>query len=220
MTYLIGEYTRLYGQVTIGDGCLVEDNVIIGHPAPGDLRAVLTSLASCGNLTDIFDAAASRATRIGDDSIIRSGTIIYAGTSIGDRFDCGHNVIIRENVTLGNGVYVKNNTEIMKDVLVGNDCRLAGVVADNCRIGDAVSSFGVLTHTYRSYVPPRGHSEPDDRPMLEAPTLEHGSIVGRGALVIGSCVVGRDAVVAGNAIVRMNVPPGYLAVGNGRLIKR
>ena len=43
----------------------------------------------------------ARPLRIGDYAIIRSGTVIYANTTIGHRFQCGHHVLIRAEVTIG-----------------------------------------------------------------------------------------------------------------------
>ena len=40
---------------------------------------------------------------IGNNTKIRSGSIIYAGSRIGSNFDCGHNVVIREENKSGMG---------------------------------------------------------------------------------------------------------------------
>ena len=41
-------------------------------------------------------------TIIGDNAIIRSNTVIYRGVEIGDDFETGHNVVIREGTKIGN----------------------------------------------------------------------------------------------------------------------
>jgi len=54
----------------------IDEGVVLGYRYPGD----------------------SRPLRIGNYAIIRSGTVIYANTTIGDRFQCGHHVLIRAEV--------------------------------------------------------------------------------------------------------------------------
>lgn len=62
-------------------------------------------------------------TVIGEDAVIRSGTVIYPQTRIGNRFRTGHNVLIREKTIIGD------------DVLIGTN----SVVDGNCTIGSRVS---------------------------------------------------------------------------------
>src|SRR5581483_12047636 len=59
---------------------------------------------------------------IGPDAHVRSGSTIYLGSRIGARFRTGHNVVIREQCTIGDDVAVWSNT----------------VVDYGCRIGDRV----------------------------------------------------------------------------------
>jgi UDP-3-O-[3-hydroxymyristoyl] glucosamine N-acyltransferase len=89
----------LHGKVNLGAGTLVEDNVILGNREDGVVA-------------------------IGENSLIRSGTVIYSNVKIGKNFRTGHNVLIREN------------TEIGDDVLLGTN----SVVDGNCKIGSRVKA--------------------------------------------------------------------------------
>jgi len=84
------------GRVNLGEGSVVEDNVILGNKESGELT-------------------------IGKNSIIRSGTVIYCGVRIGDNFRSGHNVLIRENTAIGDNVLVGTNSVIDGDCRVGNN---------------------------------------------------------------------------------------------------
>ncbi len=64
----------------LGNNALVDDGVVHGYRYPGDSRPLV----------------------IGDHAVIRSGTIVYANTTIGHRFQCGRHVLIRAEVTIGN----------------------------------------------------------------------------------------------------------------------
>lgn len=211
-TYLLGTSTITYGQVHFGSGCLIENSVIIGHPSPGEISRNFRWAKDSTSIDEFYKKISNGSTIIGSNAIIRSGTVIYSGSVVGNNFDCGHNVIIREGVKIGNDVYLKNNSEIMRGATIGDGCRIAGVVADGCIIGNRVSSFGVLTHKYAEYVQPRTTIESNfDAPA--APVINDDAIVGRGAVVIGGQTVGRGAIIGANAVVTFSVPPNSLALG-------
>jgi perosamine synthetase len=85
----------IHGQVHIGTGTLVEENVILGHRDDGVLS-------------------------IGENSRIRAGAIIYSGVSIGRRLKTGHNVLIREETQIGDDVLVGTNTVVDGHCRIGN----------------------------------------------------------------------------------------------------
>jgi len=211
--YLLDSSTVLYGRVEIGPGCIIESGVVLGHPAPEDVARSLWRAPTTKSTNMFYRQMATRATAIGSNSIIRSGSVIYAGARLGSNLDCGHNVIVRENAMIGDGVYLKNNTEVMKGVVIGNGCRVAGVLADNSVLGDRVSSFGVLTHRYPRYLPPRRPGESASPDETAAPTIEDGAIVGRGAVILGPRVIGASATVGVNSVVTFDVPRGTRVFG-------
>ena len=57
-------------------------------------NADIDPLAVIGEMT--VREIENKTLKIGKNAIIRSGSIIYAGTSIGDNFNTGHYVIVRE----------------------------------------------------------------------------------------------------------------------------
>ena len=56
--------------------------------------------------------------RIGEDAIVRSGSVIYGGSVIGDGLETGHNVVIREQNAIGSGFKVWNNAKIRANIYV------------------------------------------------------------------------------------------------------
>jgi UDP-3-O-[3-hydroxymyristoyl] glucosamine N-acyltransferase len=206
-----GRNVKVFGPVEFGENVILEDGVVIGHPTALEVREVMKNKANFNCVDDFYSFASREVTRIGDLSIIRSGTVIYGGTTIGDRFDCGHFVLIREKVFIGSSAYIKSFTEVMKNVRIGDECRIAGTIADNTVIGNRVSSFGVLTHRYERHYTP-------EMSLEAGPTIEEGCIIGRGAVVIGGSVIHRNAIVGANAFVNFDVPEGAKVIGvKGRL---
>ncbi len=209
-----GRNIRVYGRVRISSGTTIGDFVTIGHPSPEEFAAAkamppASGVASPFRSLDLLDEFVLYPTEIGPDSTIRGPTTIYSGVSVGAGFDCAHNVTIRERCKIGDGCYVKVNTEFRKDVTVGDGTTLAGTIGDRSTIGDDVTSFGNLIHKYnrvRRGVPEIG------------PSLRKGSFVGRGASVIGPVIVGEFAYVAAGTIVTKNVPAGSLVMGTSGAI--
>ena len=79
-------------------------------------------------------------TTIGKNSVIRSGTILYCDVIIGDFFQTGHNVVIREETRIGDRVSIGTATVIDGHTTIGNDVSLQSLVyiPTNTRIGNHV----------------------------------------------------------------------------------
>jgi acetyltransferase-like isoleucine patch superfamily enzyme len=204
---LKGKNTVVYGNIQFYPNIIIEDHVVIGHPSVSELKDCLLPSHEYKSVEELYSDKSKNITTIGSNSIIRSGTVIYSGVTIGNNFDCGHNVLIRENVVIGDSVYVKSYTEIMKNVKIGNHCRLAGIIADNSTIADNVSSFGILTHKYERHFTPA-------MSQLPGPTVHKGCIIGRGAMLIGGIHVYENSVIGVNTVVNFDVPPNSLVVGS------
>lgn len=183
----LGSNVRIYDHSIIGDNCVIGDNVIIGHPF----------------IRRGFDTEETGSV-IGEGAVIRSGSIIYGGTVIGDNFDCGHNVLVRENSKIGDDVYLLPDSKINADVKIGNYVRLYGFICNRAVLEDGCSVMGDLVHKYNKGQ--RGVIEP-------SPVIKAGAIVGMRALVIGGVEIGESSFVGGGAIVTKDVEPGKLFVG-------
>jgi len=86
----VGARAIIYDNVTIGDSTVIGANCILGEPQAGIYK----------DLSGYQNPELS----LGANSLIRSGTIIYAGTEIGESFECGHRVTIREKAKIGQPV--------------------------------------------------------------------------------------------------------------------
>ena len=54
---------------------------------------------------------------LGDSAYIRSGSVLYAGTSIGHHLETGHGVVIREENRIGHHVRIWNHTPSTTDAV-------------------------------------------------------------------------------------------------------
>lgn len=213
---LKGSNVKIYGNVEFGDGVIIEDNVIIGHPSAKETKSVGSN--GFTNLDDYYNICSCEKTYIGSNSIIRSGSVIYSGVYISDNFESGNNIIIRENSVIGINTYFKSNTEVMKNVKIGNNCRIAGVIADYAVIMNNVSSFGIITHHYSER--PKNIEEFNMISPEKAAIVEDNCIIGRSAVLIGNIRIGHDSKIGANAIVNFSVEPYSLVIGKKAIVKK
>jgi acetyltransferase-like isoleucine patch superfamily enzyme len=156
-------------------------------------------------------------TRIGAGAVIRSHSIIYAGSRIGNNFQTGHGVLLREHNEIGADVSIGSGSVVEHHVKIGNGVRLHSnvfvpefsVLMDNCWLGPNV----VLTNA--KY--PRS---PGVKEELKGATIEEGAKIGANATLLPGVRIGRNALVGAGAVVTSDVPAATVVVGNpARVIK-
>lgn len=205
-----GTNVRIWANAIIGDHSIIFDNVEIGAPGPNEVNRFRAAPESNPSL-DALDEMIEGITSLGARATIRSNVQIYSGCAIGRDFDCAHFVNIREDCRIGDNVYAKIQTEIRREVVIGDHCVVAGLIGDRAALRNSVVSLGSLVHEFPTGR--RSQREP-------APVLEQGAFVGRNAVVVGGVVVGEKAYVAAGATVLTDVPAGALIVGcAGRILR-
>lgn len=149
-----------------------------------------------------------RPTVIGDGARIRAGSIIYADVTIGDRFETGHRVLIREATRIGDDVLVGTNTVVDGRTTIGSRVSLQTdvYVPQETAIDDDVFVGPGAVLTNDPY-PIRTSAE------LDGPTLEADVSIGANATLLPGITVGEGAFVAAGSVVTDDVPPRALAVG-------
>lgn len=179
------------GLLIVGEDVRIEDDVFLCHPTrDGDIKPVL----------------------IGDQSYIRSGTVIYSGVRIGAYCQTGHHVVIRENTVvgdysvLGTGVKCEMNTQIGDHVLIETQSHITGymIIEDYVFVG----AFVGTTNDPRMF-----HNRPRLRTELQGPILKQGCRIGSGAILLPGSIVGEEAIVVAGSVVNKDVPPGTVAAG-------
>jgi len=146
---------------------------------------------------------------IGPDSIVRSGTVIYDDVVVGRELQTGHNALIREVTTLGDGVLIGTNAVIDGYSTIGDavSIQTGAYVPRNTDLGDR-SFLGPNAVLLNDMYPVR--SEYD----LVGPTLGSDVSIGANATVLPDITIGDQAFIAAGTVVTEDVPPETLAVGN------
>lgn len=190
----------IYKPVKIGKTPTIEDFVVLGKPPVGAKSHKMKLI-------------------IGNYPVIRCGTVIYTGNTIGNNFQTGDNARIREknrignNVSIGAGSIIERNCEIMNDAKIHSGCFIPEytIIKENAWIGPGVIMTNVLhppCPAFKKYAPIKG------KECLHGPIIEKNAVVGAGAVILPAIVVGESSLVGAGAVVTKNVPPNRLAVGN------
>jgi len=187
-----------YPNVHIGERPFLGEYVVLGAPprgmVPGDLS-----------------------TRIGDKAIIRSHTVIYLGDTIGNQFQTGHGVLIREFTNIGNDVSIGSHSVIERDVRIGNGVRIhSNVFIPEFSIIEDDSWIGPnAVFTNAPY--PANASTKDD---LRGPLIRSYAKIGANVTLLPGVVVGQGALIGAGAVVVRDVPAGKVVVGNPARVVR
>jgi len=189
---------KIFPGVTLGDGSVVEDYCIVGSPPRGK---------KVGELETI----------IGRRAVIRSHTVIYAGNRIGDNFQTGNKVNIRESNEIGNNVSIGTQSVIEHHVRIGNGVRMHSqvfvpeftVIEDYAWLGPNV----VITNA-------KYPLSPGVKETLAGPLIKKGAKIGANATILPGVVIGVNSLVGAGSVVTKDVPDDAVVAGNpAKLIK-
>lgn len=154
---------------------------------------------------------------IGDNAIIRSGTIIYPNVKIGNNFKTGHNALIRDDVEIGDNVLVGTNVVIEGRVKIGNNVSIQTgayiptdvIIEDNVFIGP----HAVMTNGKYPIREPELKIKESLAGRLIGPILRKGVSLGANCTILPGVEIGEGAMVAAGAVVTRDVEAWKLAIG-------
>ena len=183
---------RIFANVALGEGSVVEDFCIIGTPPRGKKDGEI-------------------ATTIGEGAVIRSHTVVYAGNVIGKNFQTGNKVNIRESNRIGNNVSVGTLSVIEHHVEIADNVRIHtqvfipeySILEEGCWIGPNV----VFTNAKYPLAP-------GVKDSLAGPIIRKGAKIGANVTLLPGVVIGENALVGAGSVVVRDVAPGAVVAGN------
>ena len=179
--------TRPQVEVHLGANAQIDDGVMLGY-----LSARLGERAPV---------------TIGCDAVIRSGSIIYQSVTIGDRFQTGHYVVIREENQIGDDV------SIWAHSVVDYRCKIGHRVKIHTKV--YIAQYSILEDDV--FIAPGVTLANDKYPVsndLRGPHLKRGARIGVNATILPGIVVGEGALVGAGGVVTRAVPNGMVVAGN------
>jgi len=194
----IGAHVVIHDGTVVGDNCVLQDNVVLGkQPRLGS--------RSTSKKVDLPPLV------LGSNVAVCTGSIVYAGTTIGDRVIIGDLASVRERCTVGDDTVVGRGTCVENEVAIGarnsiqSNCYItrASVLEDDVFIAPCVST------TNDNFM---GRTEKRHE-LLKGATIRRGARVGGGAVLLPGIEIGEEAFIAAGALVTKNVPSGKVVAG-------
>jgi acetyltransferase-like isoleucine patch superfamily enzyme len=148
---------------------------------------------------------------IGAGANLRSGTVIYQGSTIGKGLETGHGVVIREQNLIGDDFAVWNNTVIDYGCRIGNNVKIHAnsYVAQYTEIHDDVfmAPGVVIGNDIHPGCPQSGE-------CMRGPIIEQGVQIGVNVTILPMIRIGARALIGSGAVVTRDVPPEMVVYGN------
>ncbi len=144
-------------------------------------------------LADVAEATIGEGTRVWQFAVILKGATIGANCNI-----CAHtmiegDVVVGDNVTIKNGVFLWDGTRIEDDVFIGPNA------------------------TFTNDPFPRSKVYPD---AFTGITVRRGASIGANATLLPGVTIGEYAMVGAGAVVTRDVEPHSVVVGNPAKVVR
>jgi UDP-2-acetamido-3-amino-2,3-dideoxy-glucuronate N-acetyltransferase len=213
----VGRYTIIDKDVKIGKGCIIGNNVTIySETEIGDFVRIDDNTV-IGKLP--MKAATSATTKeqqlspakIGDNCLIGTSVVIYAGAVLGEKILVADLSTIRENVTVGDFTIVGRGVAIENFCKVGAYCKLETNVyitayselADRCFIAPCVATSN---DNYMARSKERFKH-------FKGVTVKRGGRIGLNATILPGKVIGEDSQVAAGAVVTRDTPSKKIVLG-------
>ncbi|MBD3179855.1 MAG: N-acetyltransferase [Candidatus Latescibacteria bacterium] len=187
---------RISEKIEKGEGLSIDEGVIIGYLSPR--------------------GGVSEKLIIGDNGRVRSGSVIYAGSTIGNNLETGHNVVIREQNEIGDDFSIWNNS------VIDYGCKIGNGVKVHCNIyipqytvieDDVFMAPGV---TIANDIHP---GCPESGECMRGPVLKKGCRLGVNVVLVPYVTIGEETLVGAGSVVTRDLPPGVLAYGNPARVK-
>ena len=189
---LIDPSARILPGVELGDNVVIEAFCLVGAVPRG---------ATLGN----------RRTVIGSGAHVRSHSVIYSGNTIGERFQTGNGVNVREGNQIGADVSIGTHSVIEHSTVIEDGVRMHSNVFvpeyTRLRRGAWIGPNVVLTNA-------KFPAETNTQYHLVGPEVAEGARVGANVTVLPGVRLGRNCLIGAGSVVTRDVPDGMLAIGN------
>jgi acetyltransferase-like isoleucine patch superfamily enzyme len=175
-------------QILLAEGCQVDPGVVLGYLTGRQIDDVTL--------------------RIGPGAHIRAGTVIYAGSCIGTGLETGHNVVIREENTIGDHLNIWNSSTIDYGCTIGHGVKI------HCNV--YVAQFTTLEDEV--FLAPGVIIANDPHPLcglcMRGPTIKRGARIGVNVTLLPHITIGEGAFIGAGSVVTRDIPAHMLAYGN------
>jgi acetyltransferase-like isoleucine patch superfamily enzyme len=195
----LGHNVVVYPGTVIGEGVRVGDNAVLGK-LPSPARTSTTSAS--------YDLPPLK---IGAGSTIGTGTVVYAGTHIGQDCLIADQAFVRERCTIGDSVIVGRGVTLENETTIGSYTKIQSqaYITAWMTIEDYVFIAPCVVTTNDNYM---GRTEARFKQRKGA-HIKRGARIGANAILLPGVTIGREAFIAAGTLVTRDVPDAVLVRG-------
>ena len=148
---------------------------------------------------------------IGNYALIRSGSILFSGTRIGNHLQTGYYAIIREENEVGDHFSLWSQSIVDYGCKIGNGVKIHSgcYVAQYTTLEDDVFlAPGVMIAN--DFHPGSRFS----KECMRGPTVKKGAQIGCNVTIVPFVTIGEYALIGAGSVVTKDIPPYSVAYGN------
>ncbi len=189
----------VYPGTVIGEGCKILDYAVVGKQPTLSPR----STAKREELPPLV---------LGSATVVSTGAVVFAGTSVGERVIVGDQACVRERCRIGDDVVIGRGSLVENDTSVGALTKIQAhaYITAYSLLEDNVFIAPCVITTNDNFM---GRTE-QRHEQVRGPTIRRGARIGGGAVLLPGIEIGAEAFVGAGAVVIKDVPPRALVVGN------
>ena len=154
---------------------------------------------------------------LGSDARLRSGTVLYDGTTIGQGLQTGHGVVVREGCVIGDDVSIWSNSIVDYSCRIGNRAKIHCncYVAQYTELEDDVFLAPGVTIANDLYPGDERSAE-----VMAGPKIGVAAKIGVNVTILPYVRIGAGSLIGAGSVVTRDIPEGVVAFGNPATIRR
>src|ERR1700733_11758730 len=154
---------------------------------------------------------------LGTGARLRSGTVLYDGTTIGRRLQTGHGVVIREGCEIGDDVAIWSNTVVDYSCRIGHRVKVHCncYVAQYTELDDDVFLAPGVTIANDLYP-----GDERSAALMAGPRIGAGAQIGVNVTILPYVLIGAGALIGAGSVVTRDIPAVVVAFGNPATARR
>jgi acetyltransferase-like isoleucine patch superfamily enzyme len=154
---------------------------------------------------------------LGAGARLRSGTVLYDGTTIGQRLQTGHGVVVREGCVIGNDVSIWSNSVVDYSCRIGSRAKIHCncYVAQYTELEDDVFLAPGVTIANDLYPGDERSAE-----VMAGPKIGVAAQIGVNVTILPYVRIGAGTLIGAGSVVTRDIPAGMIAFGNPATIRR
>jgi UDP-2-acetamido-3-amino-2,3-dideoxy-glucuronate N-acetyltransferase len=196
---IIGNNVVIHAGTRIGDYIRIDDNTVIG-------KFPMKAATSATTKEEELPPA-----EIGDNCIIGTSVVIYAGSKIGKKVLVADLSTVRENVAIGDFTIVGRGVAIENFCKIGSYCKLETnvYITAYSELGDWCFIAPCVATSNDNYM-----ARSKERfKHFKGVTVRKGGRIGLNATILPGKVIGEDSQVAAGAVVTRDTPAKKIVLG-------